>query len=179
LKYAAGFLGAGEYPPGSNRGPFVEFCQQHTWLKGTGWPWCAAFAVTVVQEGGGVEYPDRTAGAWDLLERARKRGWACSAKTAVPGDLVVFNIGSGHVGVVEKIENGNVISIDGNAGDAVSRCTRPLSKVRGFVHWPEDVPAHKPVKAPKVQVVGSASGTRKLVVAGKSLPLPKAKDKVT
>jgi hypothetical protein len=175
LAWAVDQLGQTEHPPGSNRGPFVQFCQARTWLKGSGWPWCAAFAVTAIMEGGGLDYPDKTAGAWDLLTRGAKRGWAVGASQAIPGDLVVFNIGSGHVGVVEQIKGGRVISIDGNSGDAVARCNRPLTSVRGFVHWPENLAAHKKSRAPIAQIVGSESGRRKLVVAGKTVRLPSTK----
>ena len=172
LAWAVSKLGETEAPPGSNRGPFVQYCQSHTWLGGSGWAWCAAFVVTAVQEGGGEEYPDKTAGAWDLLARATKRGWAVGASKVKPGDLVVFNIGSGHVGVVEQIKNGQVTSIDGNSGDAVKRCTRPLGLGRGFVSWPENLPAHKPSKPPLAHVVGGESGRRKLVIGPVKLPLP-------
>lgn len=179
VAWALAKVGLSEKPPGSNRGEFVEFCQSQTWLKGTGWPWCAAFVVAAIQEGGGVTYPDPTAGAWDLLSRGAKRGWALPAnsKLVIPGDIVVFNIGSGHTGIVTKVTTNQVFSVDGNAGDAVRQCARPLSQVRGFVHWPESLPAR--AKSPKWQVVGSASGRRKLVVAGKVVPLPPSKDKVT
>lgn len=175
LAWAVNEIGQHEYPDGSNRGPFVEFCQHHTWLKGSGWPWCAAFAVTAIEEGALEDYPDKTAGAWDLLTRARARGWAVDAAKAVPGDLVVFNIGSGHVGVVESINGAHVTSIDGNSGHAVARCTRGLNVVRGFVHWPENLPAFKASKAPLAQVVGGESGRRKLVIVGKTVPLPSKK----
>lgn len=179
VAWAEDHIGYAEVPAGSNRGPFVEFCQSHTWLKGTGWPWCAAFAVTAIEEGAGVKYPDPTAGAWDLLARAAKRGWAAGPtewKRVQPGDLVVFNIGSGHVGVVERIDGKGVTSIDGNASDMVKRCVRPLSTVRGFVRWPDELPGR--ARSPLFHVVGSESGTRKLRPAGPTVSLP-SKDKVT
>lgn len=181
LAWAVSQIGQMEEPLGSNKGGFVQFCQAHTWLDGTGWPWCAAFAITAIEEGGGDEYPDRTAGAWDLLARAQKRGWSLGvgAKSVTPGDLVVFNIGSGHVGVVESVTPAAVTSIDGNSGDRVARCVRSLSTVRGFVHWPEDLPAHAPSKPPITTIIRSVSGTRKLAVAGVTIPLPARKDKIT
>ena len=131
--------------------------------------------LTFIEEGAGVTYPDKTAGAWDLLARAGKRGWAVGASQAKPGDLVVFNVGSGHVGMVEQIKAGKVTSIDGNAGDSVSRCARPLGVVRGFVAWPENLVAFKQSRAPFLHVVGSVTGTRKLAVAGITVPLPSKK----
>lgn len=181
VAWAVSKIGEREEPPGSNRGPFVRFCQAHTWLKGTGWSWCAAFAVTAVEEGAGVTYPDPSAGAWDLLERARKRGWALgrAATTVEAGDFVVFDIGSGHVGVVEAITPTAVTSIDGNSGDQVQRVTRSRSLVRGFVAWPDDLARHARSSSPFAQIVGSVTGTRKLVLrGGVKIPLP-AKGKVT
>ncbi len=165
VAWAVDTIGQQEAPLGSNRGPFVEFCQSHTWLKGTGWPWCAAFAVTAVEEGGLEDYPDKTAGAWDLLARARRRGWARGPQyRPAAGDIVVFNIGAGHCGIVESSSPLAVTSIDGNSGDKVSRWTRSRSDVRGFVAWPENLREFKPSKRPRWQLVTSASGTRRLAV---------------
>lgn len=179
LAWALSQVGQREEPMGSNRGAFVEFCQSHTWLKPGAWPWCAAFAVTAIEEGAGVEYPDPSAGAWDLLARAAKRGWARPGnfKGVKPGDLAVFNIGSGHIGVVSKVTTKQCFSVDGNAGDMVRECARPITSVRGFVCWPEDLPPREKSKR-FVQIVGGESGRRKLVVAGKAIPVP-GKDKIT
>lgn len=172
-------VGEKENPPGSNRGEFVQFCQSHTWLKGTGWPWCAAFVVTAISEGAGVGYPCPTASAFGLLADAKKRGWDLPANSSlvVPGDIVVFDIGSGHTGIVTKVTSKQVFSIDGNAGDSVKACVRLRSTVRGFVHWPEDLPPRK--RTPFVKTASSASGSRKLTVAGVNIPVPARKDKVT
>jgi len=173
-------VGQREEPAGSNRGPFVEFCQQHTWLKGSGWPWCAAFVITAIEEGAGVQWPDPTAGAWDLLARATKRNWSRprNYKLVQPGDVVVFNIGSGHTGIVTKVTSKQVFSVDGNASDQVKECARSLDSVRGFICWPENLPARQQ-STRFAQVVGGESGRRKLVVAGVVVPLPAVKDKVT
>lgn len=181
VEWARSQIGQQEEPLGSNKGSFVQFCQARTWLGGTGWPWCAAFAITAIEEGGGDEYPDKTAGAWDLLARAAKRNWTLPASSRVvqAGDLVVFNIGTGHVGIVESITPVAVTSIDGNSGDMVARVTRNRDTVRGFIQWPENLPDHKPSKPPIAQIAGSANGTRRLLIAGKAIPLPARKDKIT
>jgi hypothetical protein len=130
---------------------------------------------------------DRTASAWDALDRAAKKGWTLPPEQfsgAVAGDLVVFNIGSGHIAILDRFESvgGETVvhTIDGNASDQVKRCERPLSSVKGFITWPEqDLPAGKQRKI--AQVVGGESGKRKLVVGPVKVPLPKKKveDKVT
>lgn len=186
LAWAIKNIGQKEIPAGSNSGPFVQACQKATWLGGTGWPWCAAFCLAATQAAGFTGL-DRTAGAWDALARAAKKGWSVEPKEyekVIPGDLVVFNTGSGHIAIVESFsEQGGVVycnSVDGNASDQVKRCTRPLSSVKGFITWPEDgVPAGKSRKL--AQVVGGESGKRKLVVGAVKVPLPKknVEDKIT
>jgi hypothetical protein len=183
VSYAESKVGQREEPLGSNTGVFVRFCQRHTWLGGTKWPWCRGFNLTVIKEGGGFTYPDGSAGAWDALDRARKRGWALALGEygkAIPGDEVIWNIGSGHASILKglSVRGGAayVQSVDGNVSDSVADRERPLSLVRGFIHWPEAPVFAYAVKPPRVQVVGSASGTRKLVTrGGKVVPLPKAR----
>ena len=176
-------IGKKEQPPGSNRGKFVEECQACTWLRGSGWPWCRA-AVLKWRKQAGDKPGDLSAGAWDALNRAHKRGEVLAPsqwKQVIPGDEVIWNIGSGHSSLFEKFEyvGGQVLvcTIDGNSGDMVRRCQRPIGLVRGFICWPEhgyDVPDKRPL----LSVVGSVYGNRSLVVAGKSISLPR-KEKVT
>ena len=179
LAAAVADLGKRELPLGSNTGEFVISCQRATWLGGTGWPWCRG-ATLKWRKQAGDKPGDGSAGAWDALNRAKKRGEALTPAEwakVVPGDEVVFNIGSGHVALVESVNSTAVTSIGGNESDGVRRGTRPLSYVRGFIAWPE-LGVQAGGKRPRFQVVGSVSGTRKLVVGGKTLPLP-GKDKVT
>lgn len=180
LAWAISEIGVTEDPPGSNLGARVAFYQSHSWLKPGPWPWCVAFCLAAIEEGAGVEYPDPTAGAFDLLRRADKRGWAKTRNQRVePGCVAVFDIGSGHAAIVEKIAGQFVHTVDGNSLDSVRRCVRPLASVRGFIDYPvEDLPPRERSKR-VVQVVGGESGRRKLVVAGKVVPLPPGKDKVT
>lgn len=184
LAAAIAAIGEREQPPGSNRGPYVQKCQQATWLGGTGWPWCRG-AVLRWRLDGGDTPGDRSAGSWDAFARAAKRGetlMPSEYRKAMPGDEVTFNVGSGHSAMLERFSEagGQVFchTIDGNSSDQVKRCVRPLSQVRGFIAWPESgVPAGR--KRKLVQVVGSESGSRKLVCGPVRVPLPKVKDKVT
>lgn len=180
LTWAVNEIGTKEIPPGSNTGARVLWYQRNgTWLSGTGWPWCVAFANCAVRFGGGFDGLDRTAGAWDALARAGKKGWASTnPKVVMPGDLVVFNTGSGHIAVVERVENDTVYSVDGNASDQVKRCERPLSSVKGFICWPEDGAQKASARKPLMQVVGGESGRRKLVVGPLKVRLPSV-DKIT
>lgn len=184
LRAAVADLGEHEVPMGSNTGAYVRSCQRESWLGGTGWPWCRA-AVLKWRKQGGDKPGDLSPGAWDALNRARKRGEALAPeqwRKVVPGDEVIWNIGSGHSSLVEKVTllpSGDVVvtSIDGNSGDAVRRCQRGLNQVRGFIAWPEN-PGDKADRRPLVSVVGSESGTRKLAVGKAVVSLPK-KEKVT
>jgi hypothetical protein len=112
--------------------------------------------------------PYRGAGAYALLEWARKQGWAVSSTVAVPGDAVVFNIGTGHLGVLVEpvgLRPKTVRTIDGNVSNRVDSRTRPLATVRGFVHFPEHaIPT--PAKPPMFEVVTGADGRKVVYVSG-------------
>ena len=181
LRFAITQIGVHEQPAGSNTGPEVRKYQKDgSWLPGTGWPWCAAFFNYCVQVGG-FQGLDRTAGAWDALARAGRKGWGLAPKDwekVIPGDGVVFNTGSGHIAVVERIKDGVVFSVDGNASDMVKRCQRPLTSVRGFVAWPENGTQVASKRGRLVQVVGGESGNRKLVVGPLKVKLSSV-DKIT
>ena len=154
---------------GSNSGGRVRWYQAATWLRGSFWPWCAAFCVRMALQAGFV-LPYLGAGAYAWYDWARKVGWGIAApqwNKVVPGDFVVFRIGAGHIAIVEKIVDGAVHSIDGNASNMVKRCIRPLSQVYGFVHLPETPkPLPKPVKPPVFEVVTSENGHKVVYVSG-------------
>lgn len=182
VAWARAQLGKSEIPSGSNAGAFVRFCQSASWLGGTGWPWCRAFSLRAHLEGG-FTLPDGSAGAWDALERARGRGDAlppAEYRKAVPGDEVIWSFGSGHCSILESFSRRAgvvyVQTIDGNVRDRVTRCERPLGQVRGFIRWRETPVAVKPVRPPRAQVVGGASGRRKLVTRkGRVVSLPQGR----
>jgi hypothetical protein len=87
-------------------------------------------------------------------------------KDARPGAAVVFNIGTGHVGMLEKPYDGgsSVHTIDGNWQDAVTRVAHPVNLVRGVVD-PVEVGVTPAAKHARWEVVTSASGHSKLVFA--------------
>jgi hypothetical protein len=110
-------LGEGEFPPGSNctkYGPCVEWCALFV-----SWVWQHA---GVAMAGGTAPYAYsgsfygwvREHGGRDLLPTA----------TPSPGDAVMFGYGvddMDHVGIVESVFGGEIVTIDGNFGDHVSR----------------------------------------------------------
>jgi len=166
LRSALQDIGVKEQPNGSNSGPRIVTYQRATWLPGTGWTWCVAFCLYHLQKAGGFILPYRGAGAYAYLDWARANGWAVPAGRAVPGDMVVFNIGAGHMAMLEKIAGGEVHTVDGNVSNQVARRVRPLGKVRGFVHVPEKEHTLPPAKPPVFEVVTSASGHKVVYVSG-------------
>lgn len=179
LKFAHEHLGEHEQPPGSNTGPFVRQCQASTWLAGTRWPWCASFIVKAWTVAG-FKFPYRGASAFGMLDyyRAHLPRWVVPVSKAKPGAAVVFNVGSGHVAMLEVPYAGTepyVQTIGGNEGDAVRREKRHISLVRGVVD-PVETGTPPTAKPPIFEVVTSASGHAKLVYAsnaravGKKLP---------
>jgi hypothetical protein len=157
-----------EVPLGSNRGPRVYEMQQHTWLGGTGWPWCVASCITWAEEAG-LEIPYRGAGAYDYHRWAERNGYTVPLARAIPGDFVVWNVGAGHMSMLRKAwTGGDVLTIDGNVSNKVDHRARDSSLVRGgtVIRLPE-----KPVTTPKVrppvfEVVTSAAGTKVIYVSG-------------
>ena len=170
VKLAAAEIGVVEQPNGSNSGPRVREYQAATWLGGTGWPWCAAYCCWLWQKAG-FTLSYRGAGAYKWYDegaqhvgrKIRRDQWA----QVIPGDGVVFRVGSGHIGIVEKVTADAVQSIDGNVSNEVDRRTRPLSSVYGFVGLAEKPsPTAKPPKAPAWEVVTSASGHKVIYFSG-------------
>lgn len=164
LAWAHSTIGRGEVPPGSNTGPFVQSCQQATWLPGTRWPWCVAWFQKAWAQTG-YRMPWLGAGAYAFADWARGAGWTVHSEVAVPGDAVILNIGAGHCAMLSApIRHGDVPTISGNYGDKVAEHVFDIAQVRAFIHIPADktVPL-PPVKPPMFEVVTSASGKRKVV----------------
>jgi hypothetical protein len=137
LKTAAAEVGAMEEPPGSNRGPRVD-----QYLKAVGldpaagsFSWCAAFVYWCFKQSAlGIGRPNpvvRTAGVMDHWRRAEQGGarrLVADDATADPSRIhpgMIFVIetggGFGHTGLVEGIEGGHLITVEGNTNDGGSR----------------------------------------------------------
>lgn len=137
LAIAGGLVGVRENPAGSNRGPEVD-----DYLKSVGldpaagsWPWCAAFVYWCYRQASAaqklVNPAIRTAGVLDHWRRARLRGIRCIAAaeaqaapaTVRPGQLFLLSTGGGfgHMGFVEAVVNGKLVTIEGNSNDGGSR----------------------------------------------------------
>lgn len=145
---------------GNNNGPRIREYQAATWLEPAAWPWCAAFVDWCVMrwldnrlvrdwlkltQDQADEFRPRTAGAWDLANWARKQSLRVSILTesakANPGDIIIFDFS--HVGLIERDQGANFLTIEGNtnqagardseSGDGVWRKTRERSLARNLL----------------------------------------------
>lgn len=124
-------IGTYEKPMNSNSGPEVEgLYQRSTWLKGTGFPWCAAFICYLFKEVArrNISYSfslPKTAGAFDYENWARNnRGYVDIIKPPfqkiLPGDIIIFTFS--HIGIsMSGINGGRINTIEGNTDSAGSR----------------------------------------------------------
>ena len=128
LKIAAGELGQGETPKGSN------ITKYGAWYPMQGSAWCAMFVSWCAHMAGiptsvVPKHAYTPTGAKWFYDRGR---WGTKPKA---GALVYFNWygptyqgrwkGICHVGIVEKVEaDGSIITIEGNVGDKVQRLRR-------------------------------------------------------
>lgn len=125
-------------------------CAQYSYNGELGWDWCASFVTWCVYQAGLASSTDPDATFGDLLHNcwnvrgceawkdyldglgwdSHKSGEGYEPK---PGDIALFyykngkNPGFGHIGIVEKTENGKVYTIEGNVNGK--------SKI-----WPNDPP---------------------------------------
>jgi len=120
LTVARAELGRGE-AGGNNRGQDVR-----KYTKGKEVAWCAGFASYTLKKAGitTVKYDLSARSLFNQL-KAQKR----LVKTPRPGDLVFFNRGArnswtAHVGIVEKVEGDNIVTIEGNSGKFPAKVKR-------------------------------------------------------
>lgn len=123
---------------GNNKGPRIVEYQAATWLPPAPWPWCAAFVDWVIlrwldgylvrdylnlSKTEAAAFRPQTAGAWDLVNWARKQRGRVSVLTedakAHAGDIVIFDFS--HVGLIEKDNGETFATIEGNTNGAGDR----------------------------------------------------------
>jgi len=106
-------------------------------------PWCAAWAMNMLRDHGvlsldGLSNPNYCP---TIKNWAQNKGiWGGKGNyTPKPGDAILFDWqGDGtadHIGIVERVENGKVYTIEGNSSDSVKKNTYSLSagSVMGYV----------------------------------------------
>lgn len=104
-------------------------------------PWCACFVSWCANECGYIDTGviPKFAGCINGVNWFRERGqWADNSAEPTPGMIIFFDWDSpdgesgpqdglsDHVGIVEKVENGRVYTIEGNSGDSCRRRDYPL-----------------------------------------------------
>lgn len=131
-------LGYTEQPAGSNMTKYAQIAGHPD-----GFPWCCTFLVAVAGQTG-LPLPDgvgESAYTWTQLGAWRRAGQASPHPQV--GAWAYFEIGAGHVGVVEAFDDTTVTTIDGNTipdgktgdqanGGEVCRKTRPRALVAGY-----------------------------------------------
>ena len=130
LEIAVDQIGLGELGE-NNRGKHVVRYKNG---NDTGGAWCASFVSWCFEEAArqlGFELPfERSDGAKRLRKNVGRFG--SFVKDPQPGDIICWHRGKngswqGHVGIVEKVKNGIVYTIEGNVG-------RYPAKVKRFKH---------------------------------------------
>ena len=130
LSWAARALGTTEIA-GNNRGTTIDRWQRSFGLLAE--PWRGVFVGKALQAAGVRGIDSRVASTAAIVQMARERsgGFAglVAARDARPGDVVVWNPGSGgHTGIVERVRaDGTVVTIEGNASNSVRREVHPRS----------------------------------------------------
>jgi hypothetical protein len=149
LQVAISQIGVEENPKGSNSGPQVDQYLRSVSL-GPGFAWCMAFVYWCVNEACKqleiVNPIMKTGGVLYQYRHTKCRTIPAKSWQAVkPGDIfiMVFKNGNGHTGIVKKIENGIVYTVEGNTNDEGSRegyevCEREraLTSIAGFIQLP-------------------------------------------
>lgn len=130
-------LGTGENPPGSNRNKYTDW---YGWGPAA---WCAIYTAWVYRQHS-VSLRELFTQAWPATmagaEAAKRKGlWRPGIAGAQPGDLVYFLLPGGdpgwvnHTGLYVGAAGGSVVTIDGNASNAVREVTRDVARVVGYI----------------------------------------------
>lgn len=99
--------------------------------------WCACFVSWCANECGYIDagvVPKFAACASQGVPWFKERGlWQDNSYEPRPGDIIFFDWDDGgqdgssdHVGIVEKVENGRVYTVEGNSGDSVRQNSYPI-----------------------------------------------------
>ena len=117
-----------ENPKGSNSVKYNDwYYGKH--VSGSAYPWCAAFVAWVANQAGvPTDILPKSASTRETYANVKKHGGSYPQKSeAQPGDLAFYTNSSGspsgisHIGIVEKLEGGQIYTIEGNTTDAVHR----------------------------------------------------------
>jgi hypothetical protein len=106
-------------------------------------PWCAAWAMNLLEDHGVMDLDGLSNRNYCPTIKSWSQGkgtWGENGQyTPKPGDAILFDWeGDGtadHIGIVEKVENGKVYTIEGNSSDSVKKNTYNLGdgRIDGYV----------------------------------------------
>ena len=145
LEIAKKEIGVTEYPANSNK---VKYNTAYYGREvfGAAYPWCCAFIWWLFQQAGAKElfYGGGKIASCTMLMNYYKKQKQFKTSNPLPGDLVFFNFDKNaadaeHIGIVESVNGGIVITIEGNTGTtndanggAVMRRERRASVILGY-----------------------------------------------
>lgn len=153
IEWLYSHVGETETPGKPNRGPLVDRLQLEfgKWMLGQ--PWCGALVGFVLRRIAKIPVPAGIVYTPNILTWAQngqfgfKRG-LISYKNAKPGDVALLKFPGvskekvDHTGIVVAVEDGKVVTVEGNTssgrsgsqnnGGGVYRRTRPVSQFVGF-----------------------------------------------
>lgn len=145
LEIARKEIGVTEYPANSNK---VKYNTAYYGREvfGAAYPWCCAFIWWLFQQAGAKElfYGGGKIASCTMLMNYYKRQKQFKTSNPLPGDLVFFNFDKNaadaeHIGIVESVNGGIVITIEGNTGTtndanggAVMRRERRTTVILGY-----------------------------------------------
>ena len=164
IDFATTQIGVLEYPLGSNRGPIVDLYQRAVGLNlksgKSGYYWCVAFTYYCYQQAaaecGLLSNPHiKTAGALDHWNKVKvkpditriTRIQATADPSLIkPGAIFIidYSSGLGHTGIVTEINQGRLVTIEGNTNGGGSsngigvfkRSSRKIAEItRGFIDY--------------------------------------------
>jgi hypothetical protein len=135
LRIALGQVGVKESPPNSNTGQMVRAYQSATDAPGTGWPWCAAFALWAYAQVGAPQ-PYKSAYVPALRNWYHAHNRRLDVSQVRPGDFVIYEWEKDsvpdHIGLFrrwmnqertefEACEGNTAIGNDSNGGEVMIR----------------------------------------------------------
>ncbi|WP_341966189.1 CHAP domain-containing protein [Flavobacterium psychrophilum] len=141
LETAISQIGVEEMPKGRNAGPEVEIYLKSVGL-GQGYSWCMAFVYWCVNQSAvktGFKNPLKKTGG--VMDQYNSRPLLC---THLPqaGDVFIMDFGKGlgHTGIVEKVIEKTIYTIEGNTNDdgsregyKVCRRKRNIKTIKAFI----------------------------------------------
>lgn len=116
-----------------------------TYSFGEAVPWCSSFVAYCFREAG----QDLPGNKWHLRSVQRLEEYLCDMGAEVseprPGDIVTFDDRGGsdsgpgrHVGIVEEVKGGVLVTIEGNVGNTIKRLRHDAGspRISKFLRWP-------------------------------------------